>query len=151
MNYIIITSENFADIEKVRNNARNAKIESYKINAFDNYAHGSFAVIGAEAVEMFCNKYGFNITNQEIIKTDGKTKAELIPYITPDYYYDARNDKGGITNIFPHTIIENLVKYNDVLLESYKIRYNSEMREFRLFNDNTDYRTYLPSNWEKES
>ena len=152
MKYIIIKSGNFSDIEKVQADAKVRKDASYKIDAFDNYAHGTFAIIGADAVSMFCEKYGFSFSGNDTIKTDGKTKAEIIPYITPSYYYDARDGgRGGITDIYTHSKIGCLVKYNGVILEHYKKHYNSDARGFYLFNDETDYNKYLPNNWENEN
>ena len=152
MRYIIIEQSNFDDIERVQAEAKARKDASYKIDVFDNYAHGTFAVIGAKAVQMFCNKYGYTFAGQDTIKTDGKTKAEIIPLLTPSYYYDAREGgRGGLTDIYPHNKIGYLVKYNGVLLDHYKKHYNSEAVAFRLFNDNTDYSKYLPYNWENEN
>ena len=152
MKYIIIEKSNFADIEKVQNDAKNRIKEAYKLDRLNSscYTHGTFAVIG-EAVKMFCDKYGVSFAGQNTIKTDGKTKAEIIPFITPSFYYDARSDEGGLIDIYAHDNIKCLVNYNGVLLEPFKLHYNKEMFSFRLFNDNTDYNTYLPYNWEKEN
>lgn len=93
----------------------------------------------------------FRLQVEDTIKTDGKTKAEIIPFITVSYYYDARYNGGGLTDIHTYSNIGCLVNYNGVLLEPFKLHYNKEMFAFRLFNDNTDYNTYLPYNWGKEN
>lgn len=150
MKYIIIEKSNFTDIEKVQNAAKNRIKEAYKLDHFNNYTHGTFAIIG-DAVKMFCDKYNVSYAGQDTIKTDGKTKAEIIPFISPSYYYDARSNEGCLTDIHTYEKINCLINYNGVLLEPFKLHYNKEMFAFRLFNDTTDYNTYLPYNWEKEN
>jgi hypothetical protein len=146
MKYIIIEKNNFADLEKIQSEAKKRTDASYKLDQWQHYEHGTLAIIG-EAVKMFCEKYGYTFAGEETIKTDGKTSAEIIPCITPSYYYDARDQRGGLTDIYTHSKIGCLVRYNGVLLDHYKKHYNSDLREFRLFNDQTDYRTYLPYKW----
>ncbi len=150
MIYIIIEASNFADIEKQQNATKERINEAHKTDVFLNYAQIEFAVIG-DAVKMFCDKYGVSFADQDTIKTDGKTKAEIIPFITPSWYYDARINKCGFIHISPHHNIGYLVKYNGVLLGHYKKHYNSESVAFTLFNDDTDYGKYLPSNWDDEN
>ena len=150
MKYIIIEQSNFDDIERIQKEAKVRVETSYKLDQFDNYEQGTFAVLGKQAVQMFCNKYGYTFAGQETMKTDGRTSAEIVPLLTPSYYYDARSKEGGMIEIYSNDKIGFLVKFGGVLLWHYKKNYNSDMRGFLLFNDDTDYNTYLPYGWEEE-
>lgn len=151
MNYNIIYAGNFSDIEKIRENAKNDILRRSQVDPWDNYVHGQFAILGDDAIKMFCQKYGYNFKEWDEIKTDGKTRAKLVPFITPSYYYDARDDRGGITNIYTHSKVGVLVEFDGVLLTSHIWNVKGGSRTFYLFNDDTDYNNYLPYNWEKEN
>lgn len=153
MKYIIINSENFADIEKVQESARVEIMKRYAVDQFDNYAHGDFAVMGEKALQMFREKYGYKLDgDRDEMKTDGKTRAKFIPYISISYYYDARDGgRGGLTNIYDRQNIGLLVEFDGVLMYSYNFDRKGAARGFYLFNDQTDYNKYLPYNWENEN
>ncbi len=143
MRYHVITSENFSSIEKIRENAKNDIIRRSQVDSFDNYTHGEFAILGDAAIKMFCEKYGYNITaRRETIKTDGKTTAKIIPFITASYYYDARDGRGGITDVNNYTTINYLISFDGVLF-TVPVFCTGKTVGLYLFNDDTDYNTYL--------
>lgn len=146
MYYNIITAKNFNDIEILSKAKINEIDNGYKLDPWFNYGTVYFAVVGSDALQMFREKYGVKLTRYADIKTDGKTSAKIIPYILPEFYYDARDGKSGLTNYNEYTEICYLVEYNGVLMY-----YKHVSRTFSLFNDNTEYNKYLPYNWENEN
>ena len=150
MYYKIITSKNFEKIETLSKSKINEIDECYKLNSFDNYGVINFIVMGENALQMFREKYGAKLNRYaEPIKTDGKTTAKLIPYFLPEFYYDARDGHHGLTNYNDYTEIQYLIEFNGVLLDTRN--YGGKTARLFLFNDTTDYRTYLPHEWENEN
>lgn len=151
MYYNIITAKNFNDIEILSKAKINEIDNGYKLDPWFNYGTVYFAVIGSDALQMFREKYGVKLTRYaETIKTDGKTRAKVLPYILPEFYYDARTGKSGLTNFCEYTEINYLVEFDGALF-----RFNNwsgnKTRTLSLFNDNTEYNKYLPYNWESEN
>lgn len=153
MNYLVINSENYADIKKITESAKVEIMQRYALDSFDNYKHLDFAIIGQKAVELFCAEYGCHVENQrEAPRTDGKTRAVILPCLHPAYYFDARREEGGMTNIYGGGRVDGyfLVEFDGVLFDSYIWDNKGGAVSFYLFNDSTDYRKYLPYNWEEE-
>lgn len=150
MYYNIIKSENFADIEKIQESARVDILKRYALDQWDNYTRGDFAIIGEKTLNMFFNTYGGKVSEVDEIKTDGKTRAAVVPYISVSYYYDAREGGRGGLDISRYIRQNFIVSFNGVLLNSYKIDNKRQKWGFTLLNDNTDYNKYLPYGWEEQ-
>jgi hypothetical protein len=147
MYYNIIKSGNFADIEKIQESARVDILKRYALDQWENYTHGDFAIMGEKTLNMFFNTYGGSVAEADEIKTDGKTRAAVVPYITVSYYYDARDGGRGGLSISKYIRQNFIVSFDGVLLDSYTIDNKRQKWGFTLLNDNTDYNKYLPSSW----
>lgn len=149
MKYEIITAQNFSDIEKLSEAKKESVKNSFSVDLWQNYGSINFAVIGEDALQMFREKYGYKLQRySEPLKTDGKTRAKILPFISPEYYFDARNGgRGGIVSVYDHSEIGYLIEFDGVLFRYY----GKNTVSFSLFNDNTDYYNYLPYNWDKNN
>ena len=148
MKYEIITAQNFSDIEKLSEAKKESVKKSYAVDRWQNYGSVNFAVIGEDALQMFREKYGYKLQRYSApLKTDGKTRAKILPYILPEYYFDARDGgRGGIVNVRDSFEIGYFIEFDGALLQYY----GGKTVSFSLFNDDTDYYNYLLYGWKKE-
>ena len=152
MFYEIITSDNWQRLEELRKAGEKRAKENYKTDRFNGYTNENFAILGIDAIKRFEKEYGFSFTNFEPeYKTDKKTTAEVIPYLIGNWYYDARepDPHGGLADVWNHSTICNLIRFDGLLLTPGFHRKAGETQSFRIFNDSTDY-NFLPYNWNNE-
>ena len=149
MFYEIITSDNWQRLEELRKAGEKRAKENYKKDPFNGYTTEYFAIFGIDAIMRFGKEHGFNFTNFEpAYKTDNKTSAEVIPYLIGEWYYDARppQPRGGLAEVYNHSKICNLIRFNNLLLTPGWHRKEGETQTFRIFNDTTNY-DFLPYDW----
>ena len=143
----IIKAQNFADIENMCTEKRASVLNSYAVDRWANYGVVNFCVLGEDALQMFRDQYGAKLNRYAAgLKTDGKTSAKLLPYFTPEYYFDARRDASGLVGYNDSTEIKYLIEFDGVLFDYYM---SGKTAKLYLYNDTTDYYNYLPYNWDK--
>ena len=89
-----ITIQNFDDISKAVK-----EIQAQAVAR--DCALGSYIdIVGTEAIERFKKEYcpdmAINTTNNPQPKTDGKTSAVILPYISAQVYGDSRDNEGRV-------------------------------------------------------
>lgn len=151
MQYTIITAENYSDIERIKRQVKNRVAQAMKTDRFNNYGTECLSIQGREAIERFAAEYDLGKLTFSEFPTDGKTRARLVPHIEGHYYFNARGEGSeGMTNFYAYDGIRNLVEFDGLLLWP-SFERNKSTCTFCIFNDCTDYRTYLPSSWENET
>lgn len=142
----VITLENFEEIK----NRLNVLAENAKTNNCG-YSE-NLAVIGLDAIEKFKTVYAPEAIIRDTpnnLKTDGKTRAELVPFIWVELYADNWEKTSKV--------IENRVYYSQKLVKFDGVIYsiytgNKSAGTVQIFRDDYNYyRDYLPYNWEKEN
>ena len=151
MQYTIITMENYSDIERIKREVKNRVNEAMRQDRFNDYGAHYFSIQGRETIERFAAEYNLKKTVFSEFDTDGKTRAHLIPHIEGHYFYNVRGEVSeGMTDFYYYDGIRNLVEFDGLLLWP-SFERNKSTCSFSIFNDDTDYRTYLPYNWEDEN
>lgn len=115
----IITIDNYSDIKTHVENLYNTALMAGECFG------GRLFIVGDEAIERFIKEYAPNARIEEArtIKTDGKTSAQLFPYIMVDIQGDSRDSAGmvcsscyyskGIFILYKGQYYELLRRYNE--------------------------------------
>ena len=147
----IYDHDNFSQIENFMNERIARTKENYKENEFNGTSYARLAVCGDAAIQLYCETYGAKFSSYKpFIKTDGKTRARFVRYITVEFHYDARpKTRGGSlsSNCYNYGGVPFYVEIDGVKLDPTFDRNGKAV--FRLFADGTDYNTYLPYNWDE--
>lgn len=143
----IITIDNFGDLNKEVENLQNCALLGGCCLG------GHVYITGEKAIERFLKEYAPNAKteNARQIQTDGKTSAQILPYIIVDIQGDSREANGVICahcyyNIF--SIILYKGQYYELLRQ-----YNETTGRIALHDDpfQSELRPYLPYDWEKSN
>ena len=141
------TSESFDNNYKLtcEQIERNAK------ESADGYSYTRVSIIGQEAINKFQKITGARIEYNELPKTDGKTRAEVMHYISAEIYADMRGNspKAHFGKDCFYTA-QVAIKYNDQYY-FYSRRYNEATGTLYPLHDRMNYRQYLPYNWEQQN
>lgn len=143
----IITIDNFGDLNKEVENLQNCALLGGCCLG------GHVYITGEKAIERFLKEYAPNAKteNARQIQTDGKTSAEILPYIMVNIEGDSRREKGIVGSDCYYNIF-SIIKYNG---EHYELlrQYNENTGRIYLHNDPclNELRDYLPYGWEKEN
>jgi len=153
MIYKTITKENFNEIETIMQRMKTLATERFAEDKYSAQATEYICIMGEDAINLFDKKFSGVIKKEyaPTMRTDEKTVAKSIPYVTGHYcYYITRDGSNGrFSNFNDWGGIKALVEIDGVLL--YPHRADKTTKSFSLWNDNTDYRNYLPSEWEKNN
>lgn len=151
MQYTIITAENYSDIERIKRQVKNRVAQAMKTDRFNDYATEFLSIQGREAIERFAAEYNIGEITFSEFPTDGKTRARLVPHIEGHYYFNARGEgSDGMRDFSAYYGVRNLVEFDGLLLWPSMER-NKSTCTFCILNDCTDYRTYLPYDWENKN
>ena len=143
----IITIDNFGDLNKEVENLQN--LASLAGACFGGHVY----ITGEKAIERFLKEYApaAKIEKARDIKTDGKTSAEILPYIMVNIEGDSRREKGIVCSDCYYNIF-SIIKYNGEYYELLR-QYNENTGSIALHNDpfQEELRPYLPYGWEKSN
>jgi len=144
--------ENYSELKKIMAETKATAAARFAEDKWSAQASTYLAILGEDTIRRFAAD--FQATKTEFatpIKTDGKTRAKLIPFAFGEYsyYFSKDGSNGKFVNFDSWNGHESLIEFDGVLLWPCHTR--TATRDFTLFNDNTDYRNYLPYGWEKEN
>lgn len=155
MNYKLFTIENLSDIESVLQQAKECAEKRHAESGYNAQSLERIVILGEEAIDAFCKKY--NVKKDKYanpLKTDGKTSAEIIPYIDGECGYTVSH--GGEVNRYFSNFgcwrgITSMVKFDETLMVWFDAKEQGKPARWCIFNDNTDYYNYLPYGWREEN
>lgn len=153
MYYKVITKKNFNEIETIMAEMKVLAAKRFAENGCSAQATTPICIMGEDAINLFDKKFSrvIKIEYAPAMRTDGKTVAKSIPYISGEYSYfitcDGQN--GCFSNFNNWDGIRSLIEIDGVLL--FPNRSRTATRSFSLWNDDTDYYNYLPYEWEKNN
>ncbi len=153
MKYRIIKSENFHEIENIMEEMKSLAEKRFAEEKYSAQASEYIAIFGEDAIKLFAEKYDVKIANKfaPAMKTDGKTTVKILPYVMGEYsYYISRDGANGcFVNFNNWDGIRTMLEVDGVIL--WPCSTKTATKGFMLFNDETDYRNYLPYDWEKNN
>lgn len=143
----IITIDNWSDLNKAVENVQNLA----------NLAGACFGdhlfITGDKAIERFLKEYAptAKIEKARQIQTDGKTSAEILPYIIVNIEGDSRQEKGIVCSDCYYNIF-SIILYKGQYYELLR-PYNEATGSIALHGDpfQKELRPYLPYDWEKSN
>ena len=143
----IITIENWNDLNKEVEQLQNCA-------ALAGCCYGTHVYItGEKAIERFLKEYAptAKIEKARDIKTDGKTSAQILPYIIVDIQGDSRDAKGVVCTHCYYNIF-SIILYKGQYYELLR-PYNEATGSIALHGDpfQKELRPYLPYDWEKSN
>lgn len=147
MNNKIITIENYSDIKTHVENLYNSALLAGECFG------GRLFIVGDAAIERFIKEYApdARIEEARTIKTDGKTSAQILPYIIADIEGDSREKEGIVCGCHYYSK-GNFILYKGQYYELLR-RYNENTGDIILHNDpfyTEGLHKYLPYHWDSE-
>lgn len=149
MNATVITESNFNVISSVLENVYYNAIQSENKQSTER-----LLIIGHKAIERFIKEYAPTARIEYAFepKTDGKTTAQIMPYLYTEAYCDGREEnetKTGIICNHCYYNIEYCILFENVYYKLYRQNHNNPALLYYL-NERIDY-NFLPSNWENNN
>ena len=148
----VITAENYSELQKIMAETKAHAAARFAEDKWSAQASTRIAFIGYDAIKRFADEFqAVKMEFAEPMKTDGKTRAMNVPFVWGEYsyYFTREGSNGKFVNFNDWDGIKHLVLFDGILLWPCSTR--TATRDFRLFNDETDYRNYLPYDWEKNN
>lgn len=154
MIYKIITMENFSQVEKVQAEMKALAKERFAKDGYSAQATEHIAFVGEDAIRAFAEQFKcIAIKFAPQIKTDGKTRARIIPYIFGrySYYISQQGENGKFGEFIKWSGIESLIEFDGILFRGWDRIEQGKPCRLQIYNDDTDYYNYLPSDWEMKN